>query len=120
MTFIIDTGGSTAAPAAAAWGRIDRCGVIMIGVMDGLPPDPPQHSIDAAIVGAVLGELHKPKLLETVRERLLSMWSIIAPLAATDPTGFDEILSAYAELTTWLPASQSEAIAQRKASAQPR
>jgi hypothetical protein len=71
--------------------------------------------MDAKIVGIVLGELHRLKLLPTVRMRLMQLWPIIAPLADTDPAGFDEIISAYAELTTMLPASRAEAISRRTA-----
>lgn len=116
MTFAIDTGDSYAAPAAAAWGRVGRNDVIDLAVADQLPPDAPQSARDALVVSIVLGELHKSKLLETVRSALVQMWPVIARLAETDPDGFDEIIGAYAELVTTLPATRSEAIARRKAS----
>lgn len=116
MNGFIDTG-APKRPSAQAWGRVGRVDVILDGVLDGLPENATQAQRDAAIVACVLGELHRPKMMATVRARFVSMWAVIAPLAETDPTGFDEILGCYAELVTTLPADRIEAAAQRKASA---
>jgi hypothetical protein len=114
---IIDTGAPDK-PAAAAWGRIDACNVLMAGIADALPEQPAEAALSAAIVSAILGEMHDSKMMATVRRTLLTYWPIISSLAETDPAGFDELLLAYAELTTCLPEDRSEAIARRKASAQ--
>ena len=115
MTFVIDTGTTPERPFAATWGHIGKCEVIRSAVVDRLLPGASQAEIDALFVTIIIGELHDSRMLETVRMHMVQLWPIIAPLAETDPHGFDEIMMAYAELSTVLPANRSEAIERRKA-----
>jgi hypothetical protein len=115
MTFIIDTGVSR--PDAASILRIDRSEAVVDGVLDALPPNPTQEQFDAGLLAAILGELRTPRILETARAAFLRFLPLATRLAQTDPAAFDEIIVAYAELTTELPVDRSEAIARRKASA---
>lgn len=115
MTFVIDTGYS--GPDAAAGWRFDRSSVLMNGALDALPADATQAQIDAAVLAHVIGEIYRPKVMTTVRAALCRFWPLLCDIALRDPTAFDEVIVAYAELTTTLPADRSEAIGRHKASA---
>ena len=99
MTFAIDTG-----QPQRAWNplQIDRCGEIRAIAVDSLPEDATQAQIDGAIALAVMGDLHTPKRLDTVRRHLMALMPLIAELARTSPASVDEIFIEYAELTTVL------------------
>ena len=93
---IIDTG-ETFRPMA-----MDRVTAILDGIADSLPIDATQSQRDAAIIAVVLGDLRKPKKLETVRRHLCMLWPLIAPLTDTEPDQFDAILLEFAEIVTTL------------------
>ena len=77
MTFQIDTG-----TPQRAWNplQIDRCGEIRAIAVDSLPEDATQAQIDGAIALAVMGDLHTPKRLDTVRRHLMALMPLIAEL----------------------------------------
>ena len=101
MTYIIDTG-ITEPDAAGLW-KISKRDGLANGVLDSLPAGAPQSAIDAATLAAILGDLHTPKLMRTVRMHFIALWPLIQELAFREPAAFDEILVAYAELSTVLP-----------------
>lgn len=113
--FVIDTGG-TDRPSAAGW-RFNRSDALLDGAMDSLPIGATQEQADAAVLALILGQLHSPRLLSTVRQALMRFWPLLCEIAERDPDAFDEAIMAYAELSTSLPADRSEMIARRKASA---
>lgn len=82
--------------------RIDRVEGIENAVRDALPEDATQAQIDAAMISVILGELHAPKTLQTVRRRLVQLWPLISPLAEREPEQMDAILLEYAEIATTL------------------
>lgn len=95
MTFVIDTGDTVAIHTS-------------IGYLDGIAEAIEQmvDGNEARRVGAtvqiVTAELRKPKRLDTVRRRWMSLWPVICPLAETYPAGFDELFLEYADRVTSL------------------
>lgn len=69
--------------------------VLMDGVMDSLPPNPTQEQIDDVLVQHIIGILRKPKTLETVRFKLVSLFPLLVGLADREPEQFDAILLEY-------------------------
>lgn len=99
MNFQFDTGDAT----LGMMPRMDHLQTMSDGILDSLPADATQAQIDAATVAAILGALRTPKTMQTVRRHFLRYWPLIAPLAHSDPAGFDEIITAFAERSTELP-----------------
>jgi hypothetical protein len=86
--FAIDTGMDTPGPQFG-FGR----DVLMDGILDSLPPNPPQHDIDRALFAALRRDFHTPVKAATVRKHACMFWHLIAPIADRDGPLFDAIIA---------------------------
>ncbi len=90
--FEIDTG----LIAGPRTGHIDRADIVMQAAMDAADSDDPQ-AIAQEAGKLVIRYFWDAKRPDTVRRHLLTMWPVVAPMAATAPATFDHIMTEFAE-----------------------